>query len=64
MGGGIEEIITMLKVKGARPLLNCPSTLIKSRNHCQLVSKVIRSFTDLRQPQFCREVFRKCALSR
>ena len=42
-----------------RPLLNCPSALTSPVMHCQLVSKVFSSLTDLRQPRFCWALFRK-----
>ena len=40
-------------------LLNCPSALTSPVMHCQLVSKVFSSLTDLRQPRFCWALFRK-----
>ena len=45
-----EQCSVVVLISVVRPLLYCPSALTSPVMHCQLVSEVISSLTDLREP--------------
>ena len=44
------SVTVVVLISVVRPLLYCPSALTNPVMHCQLVSEVISSLTDLREP--------------